>query len=235
MTKTITYTSIVLAIVVAGFIYYFTSADTPSQSSDLPPIGSLGTNQSVGQNQPVSISTPPTPQQQSTPPLSNSSDQKSMQATLHTTKGDVTIAFSPEIAPNTVANFIKLAKEGFYNGVKFHRVIKDFMIQAGDPLSKDDSKMSSWGTGGPGYKFADEITPESKNSLGTIAMANSGKNTNGSQFYINAKDNNFLDGGYTVFGKVIKGLDIVLAIDTVPTDSSDRPITPVVINSITVE
>ncbi len=230
MTKTIIYTIIVLAVVVAGFVYYFKSADMPSQDSDLPPIGSV--------TSPAAQTPPPSDAnatKQNSTPLSTNTDQKNMHATLHTTKGDITLEFFPNIAPNTVANFIKLAKSGFYDGVKFHRVIKDFMIQSGDPLSKDDSKMSSWGTGGPGYKFADEITPESKNVLGSIAMANSGKNTNGSQFYINAKDNNFLDGGYTVFGKVIKGLDVALAIDAVPTDSSDRPITPVVINSVTVE
>ena len=156
-------------------------------------------------------------------------------ATLHTSMGDITIAFSPELAPNTVANFIKLAQSGFYDGVKFHRVIKGFMIQGGDPLSKDDSKIALWGTGGPGYTFKDEITPASKNVAGTIAMANSGPNTNGSQFFINAVNNDLLDGGYTVFGAVTQGMDVVTAIDNVPTDSKDRPVTPVVIKSITLQ
>lgn len=155
-----------------------------------------------------------------------------MNATLHTTLGDITIELLPNLAPKTVENFVTLAKSDYYNGIKFHRVIKDFMNQAGDPLTKDDSKMAMWGTGGPGYKFADEITPESKNELGAVAMANSGPNTNGSQFFINAKDNAFLNGGYTVFGKVVKGMDVVMKINTTPTDASDRPVTPVVINSI---
>ncbi len=156
-------------------------------------------------------------------------------ATLHTTEGDITIELLPNLAPKTVENFVTLAKSDYYNGIKFHRVIKDFMNQAGDPLTKDDSKMAMWGTGGPGYKFDDEITPESKNELGTVAMANAGPNTNGSQFFINAKDNAFLNGGYTVFGKVTKGMDVVMKINTVATDRNDRPLTPVVINSITLQ
>lgn len=156
-----------------------------------------------------------------------------MHATLHTTKGDITIEFFPQNAPNTVANFIKLAESGFYSGVKFHRVIRDFMNQAGDPLTKDDSKKALWGTGGPGYKFNDEISANNSNVAGAIAMANSGPNTQGSQFFINARDNHNLDSGYTVFGRVTSGMDVVLAINTTPTDSSDRPLTPVVINSVT--
>ena len=134
-------------------------------------------------------------------------NKKIMQATLKTNKGEITIEFDTTNTPKTSENFIKLAKEGFYNGTKFHRVIKDFMIQGGDPLTKDNSKMDYWGTGGPGYKFADEITPNNKNMRGTISMANSGPNTNGSQFFINTKDNNFLDTKHTVFGKVISGMD----------------------------
>ena len=170
-------------------------------------------------------------------PITNTSngEKQIMNATLHTTMGDITIQFLPELAPKTVENFITLAKSDYYNGIKFHRVIKDFMNQAGDPLTKDDSKMAQWGTGGPGYKFADEITPESKNDLGTVAMANAGPNTNGSQFFINAKDNSFLNGGYTVFGKVISGMDVVMKINSVATDKNDRPLTPVVIQSITLQ
>src|SRR3989344_4331201 len=122
-------------------------------------------------------------------------------ATLHTSKGDIVIEFAAG-TPNTVANFIKLASAGFYDGTKFHRVIKGFMIQGGDPLSKDDTKQAYWGTGGPGYQFGDEIHAENRNDIGTIAMANSGPNTNGSQFFINVANNNFLDTKHTVFGKV---------------------------------
>ncbi len=158
---------------------------------------------------------------------------KSMQATMHTTKGDITIEFFSDQTPNTVANFVKLAKLGFYNGVKFHRVIKGFMIQGGDPLTKDDSQTANWGRGGPGYTFEDEITPENRNAKGTISMANSGPDTNGSQFFINVAANNFLDTKHTVFGRVTSGMDIVTAIENTPTAPGDRPLEPVTITSIT--
>ncbi len=157
---------------------------------------------------------------------------KIMNATFHTNKGDITIEFLDTLAPNTVANFVKLAGSGFYDGVKFHRVIKGFMIQGGDPLTKDDSKSDFWGTGGPGYSFNDEIGPGNKNDAGTIAMANSGPNTNGSQFFINVANNNFLDTKHTVFGHVTKGMDVVHAIENTPTGQNDRPISPVIIQSV---
>ena len=166
--------------------------------------------------------------------ISDISDDKNiMQVTLNTNKGDITIEFFVDWTPNTVANFIKLAKEGFYDGTKFHRVIKGFMIQGGDPLTKDDSKVDLWGTGDPGYKFADEIGTNNKNDVGTIAMANSGPDTNGSQFFINVAGNNFLDGKHTVFGKVVFGMDIVKDIENTPVGQNDIPVDPVVINSIT--
>ncbi len=155
-----------------------------------------------------------------------------MKATLHTNKGDITIEFDADNAPNTAANFVKLAKTGFYDGIKFHRVIKGFMIQGGDPLTKDDSQMARWGTGGPGYTFEDEITPENRNDAGTISMANAGPDTNGSQFFINTANNNFLDTKHTVFGHVTEGMDVVRAIESTPTGPNDRPTEPVVIESI---
>ncbi len=167
--------------------------------------------------------------------INNLDNKKVMQATLNTNKGDIVIELFGDKTPNTVANFTKLAKEGFYNGVKFHRVIKGFMIQGGDPLTKDDTKMSLWGTGGPGYKFADEIGKDNKNDIGTIAMANAGPNTNGSQFFINVAPNNFLDDKHTVFGKVISGMEVVKTIETTPTGAGDRPVSPVIINSITLK
>ena len=155
-----------------------------------------------------------------------------MKAKFHTSKGDFAIELSEKETPITVANFIKLAQSGFYDGVKFHRVIKGFMIQAGDPLTKDDSKNMYWGTGGPGYEFEDEICPENSNEVGTISMANAGPDTNGSQFFINAKNNGFLNDKHTVFGAVVEGMDVVRTIEDVPVNSSDRPIEPVTINSI---
>lgn len=146
--------------------------------------------------------------------------------------GDITIELNDTDAPHTVENFIKLATEGFYNGVKFHRIIPGFMIQGGDPLTKDDTAQEMWGTGGPGYSFADEIHEHNRNEVGTIAMANAGPDTNGSQFFINVADNNFLDDKHTVFGKVTEGMDIVEAIQVVPTEAQDRPVDPVVIKEI---
>jgi peptidylprolyl isomerase len=130
---------------------------------------------------------------------------------------------------------VKLAKEGFYNGVKFHRIIRNFMIQGGDPLTKEEAKKHMWGTGGPGYKFDDEIGPANSNSLGSISMANAGRNTNGSQFFINLADNHFLNPKHTAFGQVIKGMEVVIAIGAVPVNGSDQPIEAVIIESVVFE
>ncbi len=171
--------------------------------------------------------------------IENNNDKKDMDnnlnkenniAVLHTNFGDISFELSKD-KPLTTNNFIKLVKEGFYNGVKFHRVIKDFMIQTGDPLSKDDTQQNLWGTGGPGYKFEDELTGNEKYEIGTVAMANSGPNTNGSQFFI-MTSNTPLPPNYTVFGKVISGIDIAMKIQDVKTDINDRPISQIVINSI---
>lgn len=160
-------------------------------------------------------------------------------ATFQTNKGNITIEFFEKQAPNTVANFTKLAKDGFYDGVKFHRVIKGFMIQAGDPLSKDDSKITLWGTGDPGYKFKDEINSNSDlyktgYKRGIVAMANSGPNTNGSQFFIMHQDYP-LPSSYTIFGRVTSGQDVVDAIATTPIGQNDRPLTAVVIKNVSVQ
>ena len=167
-------------------------------------------------------------------PITETNPQKIMHATLHTNKGDIKIEFLDAQAPNTVANFVKLAGSGFYNGTKFHRVIKGFMIQGGDPLTKDDSLAARWGTGGPGYAFADEIGAGNKNDTGTVAMANSGPDTNGSQFFINVANNNFLDTKHSVFGRVVGGMDVVQAIENTPTGSGDRPVEPMIIKSVDV-
>ncbi len=156
-----------------------------------------------------------------------------MQAVLKTSKGNITIDLFVDDAPNTVANFMKLAKGGFYDGTKFHRVIKGFMIQGGDPITKDNTQMSRWGTGGPGYTFADEIHHGNRNDIGTISMANAGPNTNGSQFFINVNDNAFLDAKHTVFGKITSSFDVVQAIESTPVGASDRPIEPVAIERVT--
>lgn len=157
---------------------------------------------------------------------------------LHTNHGDITIGLYHDRTPKTAANFAELVAKGFYDGVRFHRIIQDFMIQGGDPLTKDESQMPYWGTGGPGYTFADEIDAgeaavsngmQNRNDVGTISMANAGPNTNGSQFFINLKDNAFLDRKHTVFGHVVSGMDVVLKIASVPTGMGDRPIESVII------
>jgi|TARA_B100001964_G_C14173258_1_gene572552 cyclophilin family peptidyl-prolyl cis-trans isomerase len=163
-----------------------------------------------------------------------SNQAKNMTATISTNFGEVKLEFFEEDAPNTVANFIKLANDGFYNGTKFHRVIKGFMIQGGDPLTKDETQSENWGTGGPGYTFKDEIHANNKNTVGTISMANSGPNTNGSQFFINVANSNFLDEKHTVFGRVIEGMDVVEQIENTPTGNQDRPVESVIVESITV-
>ena len=164
-----------------------------------------------------------------------------MQAMLQTSKGEIVLDLLEKDAPNTVENFVKLAKSGFYDGTKFHRVIADFMIQGGDPLTKDNTQMMYWGTGGPGYKFADEIHANNHNVPGTIAMANAGPHTNGSQFFINTADNSSaargpysLDPKHTVFGTVVSGMDVVAAIEQVATNEMDRPLEPVVVERITI-
>jgi len=155
-----------------------------------------------------------------------------VEAVFKTTEGDFVIALNHEETPSTTTNFIKLAKEGFYDGQRFHRVIDGFMIQTGDPQSKDLAKKAMWGTGGPGYMFADEFSQNLSNVTGTISMANSGPNTNGSQFFINTNDNVFLDGKHSVFGKVMGGMEVVMKISKVDTDPTDKPLNDVVINSI---
>lgn len=153
-------------------------------------------------------------------------------AILETSAGNIEITFYPESAPLTVLNFIKLAKAGFYNGTKFHRVIKDFMIQGGDPLSKDDTKRDLWGTGGPGYTFPDEPN-DIELKRGVVAMANAGPDTNGSQFFIiTAEATPWLQGKHTAFGYVSDGLDIVDAIERAKTDGNDRPLISIEIEKI---
>lgn len=152
-----------------------------------------------------------------------------------TNKGDITLEFLTRDVPNTTGNFIKLAEEGFYDDTRFHRVIDGFMIQGGDPLSRDESMQARWGTGGPGYTFEDEFVDGLSNVRGTISMANAGPNTNGSQFFINVADNTFLDGKHSVFGRVIEGMDIVDAISKVATEGPDRPLDDVILESIKFE
>ncbi|MEK9131842.1 MAG: peptidylprolyl isomerase [Patescibacteria group bacterium] len=166
-----------------------------------------------------------------TTPTPSSDIKKPTGIILHTTSGDIEIAFFTDKAPKTVENFVTLSKNNFYNDTKFHRVIKGFMIQGGDPLSKGDDK-TLYGRGGPGYAFADEFNDE-KLVRGVLAMANSGPNTNGSQFFIvTAASTPWLDGKHTAFGKVVKGMDIVDRIENVRTGQNDIPETAIVVKSV---
>jgi cyclophilin family peptidyl-prolyl cis-trans isomerase len=147
-------------------------------------------------------------------------------ATMETNKGTIEVELFDSDAPKTVENFVKLARDGFYDGVIFHRVIPDFMIQGGDPTGT--------GMGGPGYQFEDEINPNLV-VRGALAMANAGPNTNGSQFFIVTADAcPWLDGAHTVFGRVSSGMDVVAAIEQSPTDGADKPLDDVRIESITI-
>jgi cyclophilin family peptidyl-prolyl cis-trans isomerase len=145
-------------------------------------------------------------------------------ATIHTNHGAIELELYPSDAPKTVDNFVKLAKDGFYDGVVFHRVIPDFMIQGGDPTGT--------GAGGPGYQFEDEPN-DHKVVRGALAMANAGPNTNGSQFFIvTIGEAGWLDGKHTVFGEVVSGMEFVDAIEGVPTGPGDQPNEPVIIERV---
>lgn len=150
---------------------------------------------------------------------------KTYSATLETNHGEIDIEFDAVRSPLAVNNFVFLAREGYYDGVIFHRVIEDFMIQGGDPTGT--------GTGGPGYKFRDELEGEGNYSRGTVAMANAGPSTNGSQFFICHQDVG-LPHSYTIFGKVTSGLEVVDSIAGIETDRRDRPAEDVIINKVTV-
>jgi cyclophilin family peptidyl-prolyl cis-trans isomerase len=148
-------------------------------------------------------------------------------ATMDTSLGTLVIALDPAAAPNTVNNFVFLAGYHYFDGVIFHRVIKNFVVQGGDPTGT--------GRGGPGYRFADELPAAGRYEIGSLAMANAGPNTNGSQFFIiSGPDGKRLPPQYSLFGKVVKGLDVVEAMQSVRTGSGDKPVEDVVINSVSV-
>lgn len=153
---------------------------------------------------------------------------------LKTNLGDIAIRFYGDDSPMTVNNFLKLADAGFYDGTKFHRVIPGFMIQGGDPNSKDDD-WSDDGMGGPGYRFQDEINARQL-AKGSLAMANSGPNTNGSQFFIvTAEATPWLDGRHTNFGEVVSGMDVVEKIEAAERNANDHPLEDIVVKSVIVQ
>ncbi len=158
-------------------------------------------------------------------------------AVIKTTQGEMTLAFWPEVAPKTVENFKALARKGFYDGTAFHRIVKGFMVQGGDPLTKDPRQESRWGTGDPGYKIKAEFS-DKPHVRGVISMARSSDpNSAGSQFFICLADARFLDRQYTAFGQLIKGDDVLGKLGDTPTVRGDggensRPVARVGVESI---
>jgi cyclophilin family peptidyl-prolyl cis-trans isomerase len=143
---------------------------------------------------------------------------------ITTNFGDIKVEFYPEHAPKTVENFRELTNRGFYDGLIFHRIVPNFVIQGGDPNTRDVNNRARWGTGGPGWNIKAEFN-KNKHSRGTLSMARSqDPDSAGSQFFIVLKDSNFLDGQYTVFGRVISGMDVVDKIASLKTDSADAPV-----------
>lgn len=169
----------------------------------------------------------PKRQKFSSPPEMGIDPAKRYTATIDTSMGEMVIALDPIKAPKTVNNFVFLALNHYYEGVIFHRIIKGFVLQGGDPEGS--------GRGGPGYRFEDELPKAGQYQIGSLAMANAGPNTNGSQFFvISGPDGVRLPPAYSLFGQVVKGLEVVEAIQSVPTGHGDRPKTDVVINSVTI-
>ena len=164
------------------------------------------------------------------PPEFSIDVNKSYSAEINTTSGLMTVELFTDIAPNTVNNFVALSEDGYYNNIIFHRVIKDFMIQGGDPSGTGHGEMGKY----PGYEFRDELDNPMPYEKGILAMANRGPNTNGSQFFIMHSDYP-LPYQYTIFGKVTQGLDVIDQIAMVETDASDKPLSDVIINSITIK
>jgi peptidylprolyl isomerase len=222
----ITYSVIAVVIVLLlGLAYYIQPTPTEEQKTEAYATTTIK-KQIIGEQ--------PAPKTATTTATTTMDQEHFSTATITTSKGAIEIAFATN-TPMTVKNFATLAKSDFYNGIRFHRVIKNFMIQTGDPFSKDKSKEPYWGTGGPGYKFNDELTGREQYPLGTVAMANSGPNTNGSQFFIVTANPGYpLPPNYTVFGHVTKGIDAALAIQDVQTGPSDRPVEDVFIEKVEV-
>lgn len=169
---------------------------------------------------------------QETVTMDKPADTANEVAVIKTSEGEMVAEFWPDVAPKTVENFKKLAREGFYDGTAFHRVIKGFMIQGGDPLTKDDSKQARWGTGDPGYKVKAEFNDKA-HVRGVLSMARSqNPDSAGSQFFICHGDPRFLDRQYTAFGILIKGDEVLEKIATTPTTNPDRPLKRMNVESV---
>lgn len=229
---------IITIIVLVALGYWYEQRDRGAELEVATPAGSIpidhdlslekylatNTNTSVTPTNPISTTTPSTtPMNNFETPTTTPEKLENPHVTLKTSMGDIVLELFEKDSPKTVANFLKLSQDTFYNGTAFHRVIPDFMIQGGDPNSKDDD-WSNDGRGGPGYAFEDEFN-QHKLVKGSLAMANAGPNTNGSQFFIVTADATpWLDGKHTNFGKVISGMDVVEAISRVERNGNDHPL-----------
>lgn len=222
--KNLIWSIIIVALVCVGGYYLFRDKKTSSTEATgltLPYGDAYSTPTDA-------VSTSPATTTSTTTTTNN---KKSHMITIETNYGKIVFETYDADAPNTVKNFVTLAEKGFYNGLTFHRVIKGFMIQGGDPNGN--------GTGGPGYKFADELNPATASykagyKKGVVAMANAGPNTNGSQFFIMTEDYP-LPNAYTIFGKVVSGQDVVDKIANVQTGANDKPVTPVTMKVVSVD
>ena len=215
------------ALLTAGCIVQSTPSPQPTATlADTLRILDTPTPPAVSTSTPSSLTTAGgTFKRYAQPPLMTIDPAASYAATVRTNQGDMVIELLPSAAPATVNNFVFLANEGFYNGLIFHRVIPDFMIQGGDPTGT--------GAGGPGYRFGDEIDSSLVfDRAGILAMANGGPNTNGSQFFITTLATPHLNGLHTIFGRILQGQQVAEAISRVPADRDNRPSEPVIITTI---
>ena len=154
---------------------------------------------------------------------------------METNMGVMEFELYDELVPETAGNFKKLVEEGFYDGQRFHRIIENFMVQGGDPLSKDVSNTARWGTGGPGYDIKDEFVDELKHTKkGLLSMANSGPNTGGSQFFITLVPTPHLDGKHAIFGEIVSGEDVLSEIGSVETEGADRPVKEIIVEKVSI-
>lgn len=215
-TKTIKYSVSILLVVMALALLFSgcqpKNTDQSSQSTDQKSQGTTKTTSNSYQLTNKEV----TPKMQEEPmkQLADFKEIAATQATITTDKGDIVIELFREETPITTANFVELAQSGFYDGIRFHRIIEDFMAQVGDPLSKDDGKKALWGTGGAGYVIPDEFVSSLKHDApGIVSMANRGPNTGGSQFFITYEPTPWLDGKHTVFGRVTSGMDVLAKLE----------------------
>jgi len=224
MSTTLKSIAILTALAIAGAFLWWYASDNTKQTESL--VSNYGTSTE-------GASLPTGSRESGNENITNTTS--ATHVIIKTNKGEIELELWRDAAPKTVANFEKLAKEGFYDGTKFHRVIKDFMIQGGDPLSKDDSQRARWGTGGPGYQFADEFNAN-KLVKGVLAMANAGPDTNGSQFFIiTAAATPWLDGKHTGFGRVVRGMEVVESIGNAVTVANDQPKENIVVEKVIVQ